>query len=207
MATVSIYDMNGKQTGTMELSDEIFGIAPNAPVMHSAVVTYLANQRQGTQSTLIRSEVSGGGKKPWRQKGTGHARQGSTRAPQWTHGGIALGPKPRSYRRELPKKMRRLALKSAFSSKVAEGSMKVLEAVTLDTIKTKTMAQMFAALEAGRKVLFVLPEKNDIVLRSVRNIPGVKTALVNTLNTYDVLNADTFIVVKDAVAQIEEVYK
>ncbi len=207
MATVSIYDMNGKQTGTMELSDEIFGIAPNAPVMHSAVVTYLANQRQGTQSTLTRSEVSGGGKKPWRQKGTGHARQGSTRAPQWTHGGIALGPKPRSYRRELPKKMRRLALKSAFSSKVAEGSMKVLEAVTLDTIKTKTMAQMFAALEAGRKVLFVLPEKNDIVLRSVRNIPGVKTALVNTLNTYDVLNADTFIVVKDAVAQIEEVYK
>lgn len=207
MATVSIYDMNGKQTGTMELSDEIFGIAPNASVMHSAVVTYLANQRQGTQSTLTRSEVSGGGKKPWRQKGTGHARQGSTRAPQWTHGGIALGPKPRSYRRELPKKMRRLALKSAFSSKVAEGSMKVLEAVTLDTIKTKTMAQMFAALEAGRKVLFVLPEKNDIVLRSVRNIPGVKTALVNTLNTYDVLNADTFIVVKDAVAQIEEVYK
>ena len=207
MATVSIYDMNGKQTGTMELSDEIFGIAPNAPVMHSAVVTYLANQRQGTQSTLTRSEVSGGGKKPWRQKGTGHARQGSIRAPQWTHGGIALGPKPRSYRRELPKKMRRLALKSAFSSKVAEGSMKVLEAVTLDTIKTKTMAQMFAALEAGRKVLFVLPEKNDIVLRSVRNIPGVKTALVNTLNTYDVLNADTFIVVKDAVAQIEEVYK
>ena len=207
MATVSIYDMNGKQTGTMELSDEIFGIAPNAPVMHSAVVTYLANQRQGTQSTLTRSEVSGGGKKPWRQKGTGRARQGSTRAPQWTHGGIALGPKPRSYRRELPKKMRRLALKSAFSSKVAEGSMKVLEAVTLDTIKTKTMAQMFAALEAGRKVLFVLPEKNDIVLRSVRNIPGVKTALVNTLNTYDVLNADTFIVVKDAVAQIEEVYK
>lgn len=207
MATVSIYDMNGKQTGTMELSDEIFGIAPNAPVMHSAVVTYLANQRQGTQSTLTRSEVSGGGRKPWRQKGTGHARQGSIRAPQWTHGGIALGPKPRSYRRELPKKMRRLALKSAFSSKVAEGSMKVLEAVTLDTIKTKTMAQMFAALEAGRKVLFVLPEKNDIVLRSVRNIPGVKTALVNTLNTYDVLNADTFIVVKDAVAQIEEVYK
>lgn len=207
MATVSIYDMNGKQTGTMELSDAIFGIAPNAPVMHSAVVTYLANQRQGTQSTLTRSEVSGGGKKPWRQKGTGHARQGSTRAPQWTHGGIALGPKPRSYRRELPKKMRRLALKSAFSSKVAEGSMKVLEAVTLDTIKTKTMAQMFAALEAGRKVLFVLPEKNDIILRSVRNIPGVKAALVNTLNTYDVLNADTFIVVKDAVAQIEEVYK
>ena len=207
MLKTNVYDMNGKQTGTMELSDEIFGIAPNGPVMHSAVVTYLANQRQGTQSTLTRSEVSGGGKKPWRQKGTGHARQGSTRAPQWTHGGIALGPKPRSYRRELPKKMRRLALKSAFSSKVAEGSMKVLEAVTLDTIKTKTMAQMFAALEAGRKVLFVLPEKNDIVLRSVRNIPGVKTALVNTLNTYDVLNADTFIVVKDAVAQIEEVYK
>ena len=207
MPTVSIYDMTGKQSGTMELSADVFGIEPNAAVMHSAVVNYLANQRQGTQSTLTRSEVSGGGKKPWRQKGTGHARQGSTRAPQWTHGGIALGPKPRSYNYVLPKKMRRLAIKSAFSSKVAAGDMLVLESLTMEEIKTKTIAAMLKALEADRKVLLVLPEKNETVIKSARNIPGVKTALVNTLNTYDVLNADKFIVVKDAVAQLEEVYK
>ncbi len=207
MPTVSIYDMTGKQSGTMELSADVFGIEPNAAVMHSAVVNYLANQRQGTQSTLTRSEVSGGGKKPWRQKGTGHARQGSTRAPQWTHGGIALGPKPRSYSYAIPKKMRRLALKSAFSSKVAAGDMLVLESLTMEEIKTKTIAAMLKALEADRKVLLVLPEKNETVIKSARNIPGVKTALVNTLNTYDVLNADKFIVVKDAVAQLEEVYK
>lgn len=207
MPKVSTYDMTGKQTGSMELSEAVFGIAPNAAVMHSAVVNYLANQRQGTQSTLTRSEVKGGGKKPWRQKGTGHARQGSTRAPQWTHGGIALGPKPRSYRYALPKKMRRLAIKSAFSSKVADGDMLVLDSLTLEEIKTKTVAAMLKALEADRKVLLVLPEKDETVIRSARNIPGVKTALVNTLNTYDVLNADKFIVVKDAVAQIEEVYK
>lgn len=207
MANVSVYDMTGKQTGTMALDDAVFGIEPNTAVMHSAVVNYLANQRQGTQSTLTRAEVSGGGKKPWRQKGTGHARQGSTRAPQWTHGGIAFGPKPRSYRYALPKKVRRLALKSAFSAKVADGDMLVVESVALEEIKTKVMAQMFAALEADRKVLFVLAEKDETVIKSVRNIPGVKTALVNTLNTYDVLNADKFIVMKDAVAQIEEVYK
>ena len=207
MPTVSIYDMTGKQSGTVELSADVFGIEPNAAVMHSAVVNYLANQRQGTQSTLTRSEVSGGGKKPWRQKGTGHARQGSTRAPQWTHGGIALGPKPRSYSYAIPKKMRRLALKSAFSSKVAAGDMLVLESLTMEEIKTKTIAAMLKALEADRKVLLVLPEKNETVIKSARNIPGVKTALVNTLNTYDVLNADKFIVVKDAVAQLEEVYK
>ena len=207
MPTVSIYDMTGKQSGTMELSADVFGIEPNAAVMHSAVVNYLANQRQGTQSTLTRSEVSGGGKKPWRQKGTGHARQGSTRAPQWTHGGIALGPKPRSYSYAIPKKMRRLALKSAFSSKVAAGDMLVLESLTMEEIKTKTIAAMLKALEADRKVLLVLPEKNETVIKSARNIPGVKTALVNTLKTYDVLNADKFIVVKDAVAQLEEVYK
>lgn len=207
MANVSVYDMTGKQTGTMALDDAVFGIEPNTAVMHSAVVNYLANQRQGTQSTLTRAEVSGGGKKPWRQKGTGHARQGSTRAPQWTHGGIAFGPKPRSYRYALPKKVRRLALKSAFSAKVADGDMMVLEGVSLEEIKTKVMAQMFAALEADRKVLFVLAEKDEAIIKSVRNIPGVKTALVNTLNTYDVLNADKFIVMKDAVAQIEEVYK
>ena len=206
MATVSTFDMTGKQTGTMDLADAVFGITPNATVLHSAVVNYLANQRQGTQSTLTRSEVSGGGKKPWRQKGTGHARQGSTRAPQWTHGGIALGPKPRSYNYVLPKKVRRLALKSAFSSKVIAGEMLVLDSLSMDEIKTKTVATMLGALEAGKKVLMVLPEKNDNVILSARNIPGVKTALVNTLNVYDVLNCDTFIVVKDAVAQIEEVY-
>ena len=206
MATVSTFDMTGKQTGTMELNDAVFGIAPNATVLHSAVVNYLANQRQGTQSTLTRAEVSGGGKKPWRQKGTGHARQGSTRAPQWTHGGIALGPKPRSYNYVLPKKVRRLALKSAFSSKVLAGEMLVLDTLSMDEIKTKTVATMLGALNAGKKVLMVLPEKNDTVILSARNIPGVKTAQVNTLNVYDVLNCDTFIVVKDAVAQIEEVY-
>ena len=207
MPTVSVYDMNGKVTGTMELAETIFGIAPNATVMHSAVVNYLANQRQGTQSTLTRTEVRGGGRKPWRQKGTGHARQGSIRAPQWKGGGIALGPKPRSYRFELPKKMRRLALKSAFSAKVAEGEMKVVEGLKLEEIKTKTIAAMLKALEADKKVLLVLPENDQTIIKSCRNIPGVKTALVNTLNTYDVLNSDQFIVVKEAVAQIEEVYK
>ena len=206
MATVSTFDMTGKQTGTMDLNDAVFGIAPNATVLHSAVVNYLTNQRQGTQSTLTRSEVSGGGKKPWRQKGTGHARQGSTRAPQWTHGGIALGPKPRSYNYVLPKKVRRLALKSAFSSKVLAGEMLVLDSLSMDEIKTKTVATMLGALNAGKKVLMVLPEKNDNVILSARNIPGVKTAQVNTLNVYDILNCDTFFVVKDAVAQIEEVY-
>ncbi len=206
MATVSTFDMTGKQTGTMDLADAVFGITPNATVLHSAVVNYLANQRQGTQSTLTRAEVRGGGKKPWRQKGTGHARQGSIRAPQWTHGGIALGPKPRSYNYVLPKKVRRLALKSAFSSKVLAGEMLVLDSLSMDEIKTKTVVTMLGALNAGKKVLIVLPEKNNNVVLSARNIPGVKTAQVNTLNVYDVLNCDTFIVVKDAVAQIEEVY-
>ena len=207
MPTVSTYDMTGKQTGTMELNEEIFGVKPNGTVMHSVVVNYLANQRPGTPSTLPRSEVSGGGRKPWRQKGTGHARQGSIRAPQWTHGGIALGPKPRSYNYVLPKKMRRLAIKSAFSSKVLAGEMKVLDSLSLEEIKTKKMVAVLKALEADKKVLLVLPEKDETVIRSARNIPGVKTAMVNTLNVYDVLNADAFIVVKDAVAQIEEVYK
>ena len=206
MPTISVYDMTGKQTGTMELNADIFGIEPNVAVMHSAVINYLANQRQGTQSTKTRSEVSGGGRKPWRQKGTGHARQGSTRSPQWTHGGIALGPKPRSYRFALPKKVRRLALKSAFSSKVIAGEMLVLESLTVEEIKTKTIVNMLNALGADRKVLLVLPEKDEKVILSARNIPGVKTALVNTLNVYDILNCDKFIVVKDAVAQLEEVY-
>ena len=206
MPTISIYDMTGKQTGSMELNADIFGIEPNVAVMHSAVINYLANQRQGTQSTKTRSEVSGGGRKPWRQKGTGHARQGSTRSPQWTHGGIALGPKPRSYRFALPKKVRRLALKSAFSSKVMADEMLVLESLSLEEIKTKTIVNMLNALGADRKVLLVLPEKDEKIVLSARNIPGVKTALVNTLNVYDILNCDKFIVVKDAVAQLEEVY-
>ena len=207
MPTISVYDMTGKQTGSMELSADVFGIEPNVAVMHSAVINYLANQRQGTQSTKTRSEVSGGGRKPWRQKGTGHARQGSTRSPQWTHGGIALGPKPRSYRFALPKKVRRLALKSAFSSKVMADEMLVLESLTVEEIKTKTIVNMLNALGADRKVLLVLPEKDEKVILSARNIPGVKTALVNTLNVYDILNCDKFIVVKDAIAQLEEVYK
>ncbi len=207
MPTVSVYDMTGKKTSSKKLSDDIFGIEPNVAVMHSAVINYLANQRQGTQSTKTRSEVSGGGKKPWRQKGTGHARQGSTRSPQWTHGGIALGPKPRSYRFALPKKVRRLAMKSAFSTKVAAGEMMILKELKLDEIKTKTMVNLFTALKATKKVLLVLPEKDEKIILSARNIPGVKTALVNTLNVYDILNCDKFIVVKDAVAQLEEVYK
>jgi len=170
------------------------------------VVNYLANQRQGTQSALTRAEVSGGGRKPWRQKGTGHARQGSTRAPQWTHGGIAFAPKPRDYSYSLNKKVRRLAMKSALSSKVIDNEMVVLDKITLDEYKTKTIAQMLKAISAGKKALIVLPEVNEKVIASAANIPGVKTAMANTLNVYDILNVDKFIVLKDAVAQIEEVY-
>ena len=205
MPTVKIYNMLGKEAGEMELSADIFGIEPNAAVLHSAVVNYLANQRQGTQSTKTRTEVSGGGRKPWRQKGTGHARQGSIRAPQWTHGGIALGPKPRSYNYVLPKKMRRLALKSALSSKVADGALLVLDELKLDEIKTKTVAAMLTALNADRKVLLVLPEKNDVAVKSARNIPGVKTAATG-VNTYDVVNADKLILSLDAAKKLEEVY-
>lgn len=207
MPTVSVYDMTGKETGKIELSDAVFGIEPNSTVLHSAVVNYLANQRQGNQSTLTRAEVSGGGKKPWRQKGTGHARQGSTRAPQWTHGGIAFGPKPRSFRFTLPRKVRRLAMKSALSAKVASGDFIVLEALELDEIRTKSIVNLLDALGADRKAIMVMPEKNDTVVKSARNIQGVKTALVNTLNVYDILNANKFIIVKDAVAKLEEVYK
>ncbi len=206
MPTVSIYDMKGAATGTMELNEAVFGIEPNKTVLHSAVVNYLANQRQGTQSTLTRSEVSGGGRKPWRQKGTGHARQGSTRATQWTHGGIALGPKPRDYRYALPKKVRRLAMKSALSSKVAAEEMLVVDGLALEEIKTKSIAAMLNALEADCKVLLVLAANDEKIIKSARNIPGVKTAQVNTLNVYDILNCDKFIVAKDAVAMIEEVY-
>lgn len=206
MPKVAVYDMAGKKTGEMELSDAVFGLTPNESVMHAAVVNYLANQRQGTQSTLTRTEVRGGGRKPWRQKGTGHARQGSIRAPQWRHGGIALGPKPRDYSFSLNKKVKRLALKSAFSSKVLDESMIVLESISLSEIKTKSVVNMLKALGADKKALIVMPATDMTVVKSARNIPGVKTALVNTLNVYDVLNCDKFIVVKDAVAKIEEVY-
>ena len=198
--------MNGQPVSDLELNDAVFGIEPNTVVMHAAVVNYLANQRQGTQSTLTRTEVSGGGKKPWRQKGTGHARQGSTRAPQWTHGGIALGPKPRSYSYSLNKKVKRLALLSALSSKVADNDIVVLDAIKTEEFKTKTIVNMLKALNVNEKALIVLDTVDKKVIKSAANIPGVKTTQVNTLNVYDILNYSKFIVVKDAVAKIEEVY-
>ena len=206
MPKVSVFDMAGKAVSEIELSEAVFGVEPNKAAMHLAVVSYLANQRQGTQSTLTRTEVSGGGRKPWRQKGTGHARQGSTRAPQWTHGGVALGPKPRDYVVGMNKKVKRLALKSAFSSKVLDSDLVVVEKVASDEFKTKTMAAMLKALGVEKKALVVLDSADEKVLKSFANIPGVKTASVNTLNVYDVLNCGKFIVVKDAVAKIEEVY-
>ena len=207
MPNLKVLDMTGNQVSDIELSDAVFGITPNVSAMHTMVVNYLANQRQGTQSTLTRTEVSGGGKKPWRQKGTGHARQGSTRAPQWTHGGIALGPKPRSYRFTVNKKLRRLAMKSALSSKVREGEMIVLDSITLSEYKTKDVVKMLGAIGAGgSKALIVMPEADSKVIKSAANIPGVKTALVNTINVYDILNCDKFVVVKDAAKKIEEVY-
>lgn len=206
MPNLAVVDMEGKNVGTIELAESVFGIEPNAAVMHQMVVNYLAAQRQGTQSALTRSEVSGGGKKPWRQKGTGRARQGSTRSPQWTHGGIALGPKPREYGIDVNKKVKRLAMKSALSSKVAENEMIVVDSLAMDAIKTKEMAGVLSAINAGKKTLIVLPEKDDVVYRSARNIAGAKVSLVNTLNVYDILNCNTIVVVKDAVSKIEEVY-
>ena len=206
MPNMKVLDMAGKEVGEISLSDAVFGAEVNGAVLHLAVKSYLANQRQGTQSTKTRSEVSGGGKKPWKQKGTGHARQGSTRSPQWTHGGIALGPKPRSYRFELNKKVKRIALQSAFSAKVADGDMIVVDAINATEYKTKTMVNMLKALGSEKKALVVLEESNAFVTKSMANIPGVKTALVNTLNVYDVLNCDKFIVVKGAAQKMEEVY-
>ena len=206
MPKVAVLDMTGKEVGQIELSEAVFGVEPNTAVMLHMVKNYLANQRQGTQSALTRAEVSGGGRKPWRQKGTGHARQGSTRAPQWTHGGIVFSPKPREYRYTVNKKVRRLAMKSALSSKVLDSDMIVLDALAMEEYKTKTVVSMLKALGSEKKALIVLPKVDEKVIASARNIPGVKTALANTLNVYDILNADKFIVVKDAVAQIEEVY-
>ena len=206
MPNLAVVDMEGKNVGTIELAESVFGIEPNAPAMHAYVKAYLANQRQGTQSTLTRTEVRGGGRKPWRQKGTGHARQGSIRAPQWTHGGVALGPKPRDYSYTLNKKVRRLAMKSAFSSKVMENELIVVDSISMDEYKTKKIVAMLSAIGAEKKALIVLPEVDSKVIKSANNIPGVKTAQVNTLNVYDILNADKLIIVKDAVSKIEEVY-
>lgn len=206
MPNYSVFDKTGKKVSDIALSDAIFAIIPNASAMHLCVVAYLANQRQGTQSTLTRAEVRGGGKKPWRQKGSGRARQGSIRSPQWTHGGVALGPKPREYGKTVNKKVRRLAMKSALSSKVAAEELIVLDSLEMNEIKTKEVVSVLKALETGKKVLIVLPEKNETVYRSARNIKGVKTTLVSTLNVYDILNCDSLVVLKDAVSKIEEVY-
>lgn len=206
MPTVSVLDMTGNKVGTIKLSDEIFGIEPNAVVMHMAVVNYLANQRQGTQSTLTRTEVSGGGRKPWRQKGTGHARQGSIRAPQWRHGGVALGPKPRDYSYSLNKKVKQLALKSALSDKVNGKDLIVLDELKLDSYKTKTVVDCFKAIGADGKVLLVLPENDAFAVKSTANIAGAKTTQYNLLNTYDVINADKVVFVKSAAKKLMEVY-
>lgn len=206
MAQVQVYNQEGRKTSKLELADAVFGIEPNTNAMHLAVVSYLANQRQGTQSTLTRSEVSGGGAKPWRQKGTGRARQGSIRSPQWIHGGIALGPKPRKYKVELNKKVRRLAMKSALSSKVAADEMMVVNKVEFDGIKTKNVVEMLAKLKAAKKSLIVTADVDNTIYKSARNIEGVKVVTVNTLCVYDILNCDSFIVLKDAAKKIEEVY-
>lgn len=206
MPKVKVFDMAGKDVGELELNDAVFGIEPNVEAMHRAVVVYLANQRQGTQSALTRAEVAGGGRKPWRQKGTGRARQGSTRAVQWTHGGIAFAPKPRDYRQSVNKKVKRLAILSALSDKVANESFIVLDALTLEGYKTKVVADTLKNVKAGKKVLFVLADSDDKAVKSARNIEGVKVAGTNTISTYDIVNADSVVIVKDAVKMLEEVY-
>ena len=206
MPNMKVVNMAGKEVGEIALSEKVFGREVNEAVLHTAVRAFLLNQRQGTQSTLTRTEVSGGGRKPWKQKGTGHARQGSTRAPQWTHGGVALGPKPRSYRIDLNKQTKRSALFGALSAKVASGEFVVVDSITATEYKTKNMVAMLSALGAAKKALIVLPEVDDCVIKSCANIEGVTTTQWNTINVYDILNCDTFIVAKDAVAKIEEVY-
>ena len=206
MPNVAVVNMAGEKVGKITLSDAIFGIEPNAVVMHAAVVNYLANQRQGTQSTLTRTEVSGGGKKPWRQKGTGHARQGSTRAPQWRHGGIVHAPKPRDYSYSLNKKVRRLALKSALSDKVLSNGLIVLDELKVEAYKTKVVADCLNAIGAGKKTLILLDNNDAFAVKSIANIKGAKSAQINTINTYDIINADTLVIVKGAVAKLEEVY-
>ncbi len=206
MPSIKVVDMAGKEVGSMELSEKVFAAQVDPSVLHSAVKVYLANQRQGTQSTLTRSEVSGGGKKPWKQKGTGRARQGSTRSPQWTHGGIALGPKPRSYRMTLNKKVRNAAMFGALSAKVAGSDMIVVNEIKTAEYKTKNMTAMLKAIGADCKSLVVLPEVDSAVIKSCANIPGVKTVQYNEINTYDILNADKVVIAEAAVKKIEEVY-
>ncbi len=206
MPKVKLYDMTGKELGTKDLSEAVFGIEPNMAVLHEAVKNFLANQRQGTQSTLTRTEVAGGGRKPWRQKGTGHARQGSTRAPHWYHGGVALGPKPRDYSYTLNRKVKKLAFRSAFSAKVKDNEMMVIDQITMDEYKTKDIVKLLNALGVEKKALIVLPEVNEKVIKSAANIPGVKTAVVGSLNVYDILNYNNFIIAAEAVEKLEEVY-
>ncbi|MBR6694390.1 MAG: 50S ribosomal protein L4 [Clostridia bacterium] len=206
MPKVAVVDMAGNEVEKINLGKAVFGIEPNVVVMHMAVVNYLANKRQGTQSTLTRTEVSGGGKKPWRQKGTGHARQGSTRAPQWRHGGIVHAPKPRDYSYSLNKKVRALAVKSALSDKVQNKALIVLDELKLETYKTRAVVDCLKAIGAGKKTLLVLADNNPVNVKSCANVPGLKTAQYNTINTYDIVNADTLVIVKGAVAKIEEVY-
>ena len=206
MPNVKVFNMAGAEVGTMVLADSVFGAEINAAVLHAAVRAYLLNQRQGTQSTLTRTEVSGGGRKPWRQKGTGHARQGSTRAPHWRHGGVALGPKPRDYSYALNRKVKKLAFRSAFSAKVKENEMMVIDQITMDEYKTKDIVKLLNALGVEKKALIVLPEVNEKVIKSAANIPGVKTAVVGSLNVYDILNYNNFIIAAEAVEKLEEVY-
>ena len=206
MPKIDVYNMEGKKVSDIELNDNVFGIEPNEAVVHSVLVNYLANQRQGTQSTKTRSEVAGGGRKPWRQKGTGRARQGSIRAPQWVKGGIALGPRPRSYKYTVNKKERRLAIRSVLSSKVLENNLVVLDKAEMKEIKTQAMVKTLANLKVEGKTLILLPEKNENVQKSARNITGVKTTLVNTINVYDLLKYNKLVLTVDAVKKLEEVY-
>ena len=206
MSTIKVLNMSGKEVGTAELNDAVFGIEPNEPVVHEVVKNHLANCRQGTQSALTRAEVSGGGRKPWRQKGTGHARQGSTRAPQWTHGGIVFAPKPRSYRYTLNKKVRRLALKSVLSAKAAEGNLVVIDTIKQDAIKTADFRKFLNNVKVEGKAVVVTPAVDEIVVKSARNIPGVLTTPAAQLNVYDILNAKYLVVDQAALAKIEEVY-
>src|SRR5699024_10175509 len=205
MAQFDVVDMNGKKVSTVELSDAVFGITPNEKAVHEAVVNFLANQRQGTQNTKIRKEVRGGGRKPWRQKGTGHARQGSTRSPQWTHGGVALGPKPRDYSYRLNRKVKRLAILSAISAKAAAGDMILVDNLSVAEYKTKAVVSMLSAVGAGKKNLIVTPAVEEKLVKSAANIPGVKTTVATSVNTYDVVNADKFILSVDAAKKLEEV--
>ena len=206
MLKTNVYDMSGKLVGEIELSEAVFGITPNESVVHDVVKNHLANKRQGTQSALTRAEVSGGGRKPWRQKGTGRARQGSTRAPQWTHGGIVFAPKPRSYSYVLNKKVKRLAMKSALSAKAAAGEIIVVDSIKLDSIKTKDFRAFLNAVKADGKSLVVTPAKDEIVVKSARNIPGVETSMANLINVYDILKAKYLVLDKEALTVIEEVF-